>query len=210
MDPHFINRSTFRWISRGPGLAAFILVALVTSILAAAVKAEPSDKGDKPVAGDKTESKTEVAAKPGITVEAATQEHLGLKVETPVAASWQPGLRATGRVANPLTFLAAVTEYQPPARKWMSHKWSWPARKNCATGERLAPSIGSRPGGRHAQCPGPPGGADGNRPLTGERILPRGRIWCHWRRHCNAVNFRSLNYPRRWGCFPARRRPRPQ
>lgn len=112
MDPHFINRSTFRWISRGPGLAAFILVALVTSILAAAVKAEPSDKGDKPVAGDKTESKTEVAAKPGITVEAATQEHLGLKVETPVAASWQPGLRATGRVANPLTFLAAVTEYQ--------------------------------------------------------------------------------------------------
>jgi hypothetical protein len=112
MDPHFINRSAVRRISRGRCLAAFTAVALVTSMLAGAVKAEPSDKDDQPVAGDKTESKTESPAKPGIKVDASTQEHLGLKVETPVVASWQPCLRATGRVANPLAFLAAVTEFE--------------------------------------------------------------------------------------------------
>jgi len=50
--------------------------------------------------------------KPGVTLEAETQERMGLKMETPTPARWEMGIRATGRVANPLTFMAAATDYE--------------------------------------------------------------------------------------------------
>jgi hypothetical protein len=52
------------------------------------------------------------AAKPGVTLDAETQERLGLKIDSPVAAQWLPGIHATGRVANPLAFIAATADYE--------------------------------------------------------------------------------------------------
>ncbi|MBW8863661.1 MAG: hypothetical protein JF609_01835 [Verrucomicrobia bacterium] len=50
--------------------------------------------------------------KAGVTVDAETQERIGLKIESPVAMQWQPAVRATGHVADPMTFAAAVADYE--------------------------------------------------------------------------------------------------
>ena len=50
--------------------------------------------------------------KAGVTVDAETQERIGLKIESPAAMQWQPVVRATGRVADPMTFAAAAADYE--------------------------------------------------------------------------------------------------
>jgi len=85
----------------------FISVALAMLVSAGCSHADKDDQA--PVAaGDKAEA----APKPGVRLEAETQERLGLKIEAPVPVRWRPDLRATGRVANPLTFLSAVADYE--------------------------------------------------------------------------------------------------
>jgi hypothetical protein len=66
-------------------------------------------------AGDKSEAapeKTDTQPKPGVTLDAETQARLGLKIETPAPAQWQPQLRATGNVADPLAFTAAASDFE--------------------------------------------------------------------------------------------------
>lgn len=83
-------------------------IALMTFVSVLDLHSEKADPDDQPPAG----AKTETAVPSGVTVEEAAQEHLGLKVASPTGANWQPDIPAMGRVANPLTFLAAVTDYQ--------------------------------------------------------------------------------------------------
>lgn len=65
--------------------------------------------GDKPA--DAAE-KAEVQNKAGVTIDAATQERIGLKVETPPAMQWQPEAKSYGRVIDPATLTAAVSDLE--------------------------------------------------------------------------------------------------
>lgn len=47
----------------------------------------------------------------GVMLDAATQERIGLKTETPAAAQWHSQIQAVGTVVDPLGFMAAVTDY---------------------------------------------------------------------------------------------------
>ncbi|HEX9046151.1 MAG TPA: hypothetical protein VF988_03920, partial [Verrucomicrobiae bacterium] len=47
-----------------------------------------------------------------LTLDEATQQRLGLVTTNPVAAGWQPEIRATGRVADSRIFLAAAADYE--------------------------------------------------------------------------------------------------
>jgi hypothetical protein len=83
----------------------------VLAVLMAAGCAKDND--DKPAgkgAGDAQEALG--PAKPGVTLDAGQQERLGIRTEWPAAAQWQPGMEATGRAANPLTFAAAVADLE--------------------------------------------------------------------------------------------------
>jgi hypothetical protein len=68
-----------------------------------------TDKADTAVSSG---NGAEPAARPGVTLDLGTQERLGLKIEPPAPAQWHPGIHATGRVANPLTFTAAATDFE--------------------------------------------------------------------------------------------------
>jgi hypothetical protein len=87
--------------------ATFLSVVLALLVSAGCSHADKDDKA--PAAGS---DKTEAAPKPGVTLEVEAQERLGLKMESPVSARWQPDLHATGWVADPLTFLSAVADYE--------------------------------------------------------------------------------------------------
>jgi multidrug efflux pump subunit AcrA (membrane-fusion protein) len=63
--------------------------------------------GDKPA--DAPE-KAEAPAKAGVTVDAATQARIGLKIETPAPAQWQPEMKVYGRVLDPAPLLDSMME----------------------------------------------------------------------------------------------------
>ena len=82
------------------------LTAFSAAVLAGCSKTDSDDSAAK--APDKAEAKSG----PGVTLDTETQERIGLKIETPEPAQWQPGIHATGRVADPLAFVAAATDYE--------------------------------------------------------------------------------------------------
>lgn len=93
---------------------AKIFIVGLTAISATVLTGCSKSDGGKPAAdtSDKATAQAGAETKPGITLDAETQERIGLKIETPAPAQWQPGIHATGRVANPLTFVAAATDYE--------------------------------------------------------------------------------------------------
>lgn len=66
----------------------------------------------KPAADKLADVAEKPEAKFGLMIDAETQERIGLKMSSPLAAQWQPQLRATGRVADPLVFTAAAADYE--------------------------------------------------------------------------------------------------
>ncbi len=66
----------------------------------------------KPAADKPADAAEKTEAKPGVTIDAETQERIGLKVETPKATQWQPRLHAVGRVVDPLALIAAAADYE--------------------------------------------------------------------------------------------------
>lgn len=92
-----------------PAKILMVTLAAVSAAVLTGCSKSAGDADDKPaVAPEKAGAET----KPGVTLDAETQERIGLKVETPAPAQWQPGIHATGHVANPLTFMAALTDYE--------------------------------------------------------------------------------------------------
>ena len=65
--------------------------------------------GDKPA---EAPEKAEVQTKAGMTIDTATQARIGLKIETPAATQWQPEAKSYGRVIDPATLSAAVTDLE--------------------------------------------------------------------------------------------------
>jgi len=86
------------------GRFGFLLAAVfATALLAGCSKSA----GDKPA--DAPE-KAEAPAKAGVTIDAATQERIGLKTETPAPAQWQPEMKVYGRVLDPAPLLDSCME----------------------------------------------------------------------------------------------------
>jgi hypothetical protein len=55
-----------------------------------------------------TTDKTDAPPKPGVTIDAETQTRIGLKIESPTAAQWQPEVKGYGTVIDAATLAAAV------------------------------------------------------------------------------------------------------
>jgi hypothetical protein len=97
LDPHFAPRFKIRAVS-------CLLIALTALALSGCAKSD----GDKPAA-DATE-KVEAKAKSGVTIDAETQERLGLKMETPAPAQWEPEMKVYGQVLDPSPLLDLTME----------------------------------------------------------------------------------------------------
>jgi hypothetical protein len=79
----------------------FPLAVMFAAGLAGCSKAD----ADKPTdAGDKADA----SPKAGVTLDAETQARIGLKIESPVAAQWQPEVKGYGVVIDAATLAAAV------------------------------------------------------------------------------------------------------
>ncbi|HUC86583.1 MAG TPA: hypothetical protein VL970_15410 [Candidatus Acidoferrales bacterium] len=83
------------------------ILTFAWAILMLAGCAKSDDEGPA-----ETEEAVQAPAKPGVTLDAVTQARLGLIIESPTPAQWQPGIQATGRAANPLAFLVSATDYE--------------------------------------------------------------------------------------------------
>lgn len=81
-----------------------LLVALSAFSLAGCSKSD----GDKPSAD--APEKAEAKAKAGVTLASAAQERLGLKVESPAPARWQPEMKVCGQVLDPAPLLDLAME----------------------------------------------------------------------------------------------------
>ena len=87
------------------GLGSGVAMVLSVALLAGCSK---TGSGEKAAASEKSEA----PEKAGVTLDAETQERIGLKIETPAPAQWQPQFEAVGNVADPLAFTAAAVEYE--------------------------------------------------------------------------------------------------
>jgi len=76
-----------------------LLPIVLCAALAAGCSKSGGDADDtKPAAAS---DKTAAESKPGVTVDPETQERIGLKIETPAPAQWQPEIKTYGQVLDP-------------------------------------------------------------------------------------------------------------
>jgi len=69
----------------------------------------------KPAAGDKpadAADKADAQPRAGVTIDAQTQTRIGLKLESPVAAQWQPEVKGYGLVIDPATLATALVNLE--------------------------------------------------------------------------------------------------
>jgi hypothetical protein len=77
----------------------------LTVVFAATLAGCSKPAADKPAdAADKADT----APKAGVTIDAETQTRIGLKIESPVAAQWQPEVKGYGVVIDPATLASAL------------------------------------------------------------------------------------------------------
>jgi multidrug efflux pump subunit AcrA (membrane-fusion protein) len=82
-------------------------VALSVLTLAGCSKSG-GDSDDKPAAG--APEKAGVESQAGVKLDAETQERLGLKIETPAPAQWQPEMKVYGQVLDPSPLMDLAME----------------------------------------------------------------------------------------------------
>ena len=76
-----------------------LTVIFATAVVGCSKSADkPADAADKAGAQPKA----------GVTIDAETQERIGLKIESPVAAQWQPEVKGYGVVIDPASLAAAL------------------------------------------------------------------------------------------------------
>jgi hypothetical protein len=84
-----------------------LIFTLTVIFSVAALAGCAKSAGDKPAdAPEKADAQNE----PGVKLDAETQAHVGLKVETPAAAEWQPEMKVSGRVLDPAPLLDSLME----------------------------------------------------------------------------------------------------
>jgi hypothetical protein len=88
---------------------------LVTALSALALSGCSKSEADKAgeasdKAPEKASEKTEAAPQAGVTLDAETQERIGLKTDTPAPAQWQPEMKVYGQVLDPAPLFELVME----------------------------------------------------------------------------------------------------
>lgn len=81
-------------------------MAVVLALAIAGCSNSGGDADDKAAAPEKAEAE----AKAGVTMDAETQQRIGLKIETPAPAQWQPEMRVYGHVLDPTPLLNAFLD----------------------------------------------------------------------------------------------------
>ena len=84
-----------------------LLAGLISALLAACSK--PGGEAEKPNA-EQTRVKHGTNGESIVTLDAETQKRIGLKVESPLAAQWQPELKGYGRVLDPAPLVALMAD----------------------------------------------------------------------------------------------------
>jgi hypothetical protein len=144
MKVHFCKSAERRAPSRPVGKSnfpfprrflPFILVVVSSLVLASCSKPDSDDKAAGAV------EKPEANAKPGVTLDAETQARLGLQTETPLPAQWRPVMQATGRVADPMAFLAAATDYETARRTAAASQAELERTQKLAAQENASPRM---------------------------------------------------------------------
>jgi len=103
---------------------------------------DADDKAPKDrAAGGPDKAAAAETEKAGVTLDAETQERIGLKTETPVAAQWTPGVPVTGRVVNPFTFISAVTDYETARSASAATQVELERTKKLAAQENASPRV---------------------------------------------------------------------
>ena len=90
-------------------------------------------------AGNPPEKVKTAETQPGLVLDAATQTRLGLQMETPAPAQWQPVIHATGRVANPLALLTAATDYEAARTTAAASQAEWQRTQRLAAQDNASP-----------------------------------------------------------------------
>lgn len=120
--------------------ANFLIVALtVSAAVLTGCSKSGGDAGDKAASGGP--EKAEATSKHGVTLDTETQERIGLKIETPSSAQWQPGIHATGRVANPLALMAAATDYETARTAAAASQAELERTRKLASQENASPRV---------------------------------------------------------------------
>src|SRR5579863_5968436 len=121
---------------------AFILaLTLVSAAALTSCSKGGTDPDDKPAAGQDKTAAAPSETKPGVTLDTETQERIGIKMETPAPAQWQPGIHITGRVANPLTFISAMTDYETARSTAAASQAELERTKKLAAQENASPRV---------------------------------------------------------------------
>ena len=87
----------------------FLLAGLISALLAACSKSGGDKEAEKPNA-EQTRVKHGTNGESIVTLDAETQNRIGLKVESPLAAQWQPELKGYGRVLDPTPLAALMAD----------------------------------------------------------------------------------------------------
>ena len=125
------------WCSalRGRGLRIFISLLAIASATVLAGCSKPAAETPAAAAPEKAE------AKAGVTMDAETQERVGLKIESPTATQWQPELRAAGRVADPLVFTAAAADYETARAATLASQSELERTQKLAAQDNASPRV---------------------------------------------------------------------
>lgn len=86
--------------------SSFLAFALPALVMVGCSKSG-GEADEKPAGG---QEKATAEAKAGVTLDTETQERVGLKIETPASAQWQPEMKVYGQVLDPAPLVDLTTD----------------------------------------------------------------------------------------------------
>ena len=94
------------------GLKSALLAGITACLLAACSKSGDEKENEKPKA-EESHVKRGAQGEIIVTLDAETQKRIGLKVETPASAQWQPEVKGYGHVLDPAPLASLMAELAP-------------------------------------------------------------------------------------------------
>ena len=85
-----------------------------------------------------TEEKVKAPEKPGVMLDAETQQRIGLATELPVAAQWQPELPGHGWVVEPAALTAAAADLAAAQSAAGLSRKEWERQKTLAVDNNIS------------------------------------------------------------------------
>jgi hypothetical protein len=93
-------------------VAAFATGGLLVFYLARHPSKPVADAGSDTSTAGESQVKHDANGETIVTLDVETQQHIALETEAPVSAQWQPEVKGYGRVIDPATLTAAITDLE--------------------------------------------------------------------------------------------------